>query len=355
MLPNSSFTDLRLNRQDGQNQESFWPSFTDIMTVIVMIFMIAMVILLLRNIELVNQLRATMAAERSAMELARTTGEEKESLALKLIDTENKLSMLQIKMMRLEEMSQQQDVTIGNQDVEISRLIAEKEDLTLHRDQLAAENYTLGQKLKRSQTQINTLQQNYNTIQQNYNITQQQLTESQQLLAETQTALTGMKAQVEAIQQQLASLQDRYTTQSEELQQEKTTGRQTILELSSLRGEYRELKIKYDRLVRPARSPEGRYLVEVRYSKVDGQFLIDAKTQDEAGFSRISQQVLEQKLSQLKAVQSDGLYIKVIFPENSGLSFNEAWSFTNNLHNSFDYYYQDDAPGMIPLPAEISQ
>ncbi|MET0048446.1 MAG: hypothetical protein ABW066_11730 [Sedimenticola sp.] len=348
MLPNSSFTDLRLNRQDGQNQESFWPSFTDIMTVIVMIFMIAMVILLLRNIELVNQLRATMAAERSAMELARTTGEEKESLALKLIDTENKLSMLQIKMMRLEEMSQQQDVTIGNQDVEISRLIAEKEDLTLHRDQLAAENYTLGEKLKRSQTQINTLQQNYNTIQQNYNITQQ-------LLAETQTALTGMKAQVEAIQQQLASLQDRYTTQSEELQQEKTTGRQTILELSSLRGEYRELKIKYDRLVRPARSPEGRYLVEVRYSKVDGQFLIDAKTQDEAGFSRISQQVLEQKLSQLKAVQSDGLYIKVIFPENSGLSFNEAWSFTNNLHNSFDYYYQDDAPGMIPLPAEISE
>ncbi|OOZ35832.1 hypothetical protein [Solemya velesiana gill symbiont] len=355
MLPNSSFTDLRLNRQEGQNQESFWPSFTDIMTVIVMIFMIAMVVLLLRNIELMNQLRATMEAERSAMELARTTGEEKESLALKLIDAENRLSMLKIRVMRLKEQSQQQETTIGTQGVEISKLMAEKEDLALRRDQLVAENFTLGEKLKRSETQMNTLQQNYDTLQQNYNTTQQQLTDSQQLLAETQATLSGMKSQVQAIQQQLASLQDRYTVQSEELQLAKASGRQAVIELSSLRGEYRELKIKYDKLVRPARSPEGRYLVDVRYSKVGDAFVIDVKSQDDKEFKRVSQQVLEQKLSQLKAVKSDGLYIKVIFPEDSGLSFNEAWSFTNNLHNRYDYYYQEDAPGLIPMPAEISE
>ena len=68
MRADDAFIDLRLNVQEGHNQESFWPSFTDIMTVVVMIFMIAMVVLLLRNIDLVNQLRATMSAEREAME-----------------------------------------------------------------------------------------------------------------------------------------------------------------------------------------------------------------------------------------------------------------------------------------------
>ena len=355
MLPSSSFTDLRLNRQDGQNQDSFWPSFTDIMTVIVMIFMIAMVVLLLRNIELVNQLRATMEAERSAMELARTTGEEKESLALKLIDAENKLSMLQIRMMRLEEERQRQDATIGDQDTEIARLLTEKENLTLRQDQLIAENFTLGEKLKRTETQANTLQQNYDTLQQNYNATQQQLTESQQLLAETQAILSSMRAQIEAIQQQLASLQERYSVQSEELQQAKVSGRQTVVELSSLRGEYSELKIKYEKLVRPARSPEGRYLVEVRYEKVNGAFRILVKSQEEKAYREVSQQSLDKKLSQLKAMKGDGIYVKVIIPDNSGLSFNEAWSFTNNILNRYDYYHQEDAPGLIPLPTEISE
>jgi hypothetical protein len=69
-----SFIDLRLNNQSAQGEDSFWPSFTDIMTVIVMIFMLAMVILLLPNMELLSQLRATMEAELQAMELVRSTG-----------------------------------------------------------------------------------------------------------------------------------------------------------------------------------------------------------------------------------------------------------------------------------------
>ena len=75
-----SFIDLRLNRHSIQAEESFWPSFTDIMTVIVMIFLIAMVVLLLRNMELLDQLRATIASEQQAMELARSTGAENETI-----------------------------------------------------------------------------------------------------------------------------------------------------------------------------------------------------------------------------------------------------------------------------------
>ena len=58
-----------------------------------------MVILLIRNMELVNELRATMEAERTAAELARSTGEEKDSLALRLVATENELSMLRLQLM----------------------------------------------------------------------------------------------------------------------------------------------------------------------------------------------------------------------------------------------------------------
>ena len=53
------FVDLR---SGDLSSESFWPSFTDIMTVIVMIFLIAMVVLLMRNMELVReQCRRTVA------------------------------------------------------------------------------------------------------------------------------------------------------------------------------------------------------------------------------------------------------------------------------------------------------
>ena len=49
MRPDQGFVDLRLNQGDAPAEESFWPSFTDIMTVVLMIFMIAMVVLLVRN------------------------------------------------------------------------------------------------------------------------------------------------------------------------------------------------------------------------------------------------------------------------------------------------------------------
>ena len=72
MISESGFIDLRINRQDAQSDEGFWPSFTDIMMVVVMIFLLSMVILLMRNLELVSQLRANSVAARSAAMVARS-------------------------------------------------------------------------------------------------------------------------------------------------------------------------------------------------------------------------------------------------------------------------------------------
>jgi hypothetical protein len=45
----------------------------------------------------------------------------------------------------------------------------------------------------------------------------------------------------------------------------------------------------------------------------------------------------------LKQEEPDGLYIKVILPKDNGLSYSEAWSFTNELHKKYDYYFQEKA------------
>jgi chromosome segregation ATPase len=357
MSPDEGFIDLRLNRQEGQNQESFWPSFTDIMTVIVMIFMIAMVVLLLRNIELVNQLRATMEAERAAMELAKTTGEEKESLALKLFAAENDLSMMRIRLMRMEEQRKSDESTIGTQSDEITQLKTAVEHFTLRKDQLEAENYTLSENLKRAKTTINaqnqsiaTLKENLESTEQRLASTQNQLAATQQELAAAQTDLSHLESDFVSLSQQLENLEQRYKEQASDLQASRLSERRSGRQLNTLQIDYDELKIKYDKLVRPARSPEGRYLVDVRYTRRDGRTLIEFQTEAEPGYREISQLELEERLERLKRSQEQGLYIKVIFPENSGLTFNEAWTFTSRLHSRYDYYYQGQGPELIPIP-----
>ncbi len=71
-MSQDGFTDLRLNG-GGEVQEGFWPSFTDIMTVIVMIFLIAMVVLLVRNMELVNR-RQEFERTRFVLEVVESQG-----------------------------------------------------------------------------------------------------------------------------------------------------------------------------------------------------------------------------------------------------------------------------------------
>ncbi len=352
MNPDQGFVDLRLNRQEGQNQESFWPSFTDIMTVIVMIFLIAMVILLLRNIELVKQLRATMEAERNAVELVKSTGEEKESLALKLIATENDLSMLRVKMMRLEEAGERQITTIGKQSESLSLLKSQIVDLTLRRDQLSAENYTLTEEIRSAKTTINTQKQSLSVAEENLLATQGQLAKTQLLLATTQADLSNLKSTQLRLEQQLTELSNRFSAQSTTLLQAQADERKADRTLQTLQGDFTELKVKYDKLVRPARSPAGRFIVEIRYTKINSTFKIEYTTAEMADYQVIDQSQLEEKLDQLKADKKNGLYIKLIFSEHSGLSFNEAWGITSRLQGKYDYYHTTPAQlvPLIPIP-----
>jgi DNA repair exonuclease SbcCD ATPase subunit len=325
----NSFIDLRLNQQTSQAEESFWPSFTDIMTVIVMIFMLAMVILLVRNMELVNQLRATMDAERQAMELARSTGAENETLEEKLITREHELAMMRIQVMRMEEEAEQKEAAINSQEHQLNSLTRERDNLANRVNQLSSEHTDLTQQIERLNAHSSRLQN--------------QATEANRTIDSLQQELSQLQVHQDTTRNELEALQLSYRTQQEALEAALTENMEADQAMTELQTNYKSLKIKYDKLVRPARSPHGKTVVEVRYTKAGKDFRIDYRGPGELDFTTASRQQLDDYLTDKKQQFPDGLYIKVILPKDSGLSYSEAWSFTNYLHQTYDYYYQEDA------------
>ena len=324
-----SFIDLRLNRHSAQSEESFWPSFTDIMTVIVMIFMLAMVILLIRNMELLNQLRATMAAEQQAVELARTTGVENETLEERLIAREHELSMLRLQLMRMEEESEQQEAAITSQRHQIGSLSRERDNLSNRVNRLSMERDDMTLRVDQLSSDATRLRN--------------QVIESNQNIESLNQDLSRLRVRQEITLKDLATLNLSYRSQNEALERAQARNLEADRTLSSLQTDHKSLQIKYDKLIRPARTARGKTVVEVRYHKIKGDFRIDYKGPGSSGFKSTTRKQLDQYLSRLKKQHPAGLYVKVILPKNSGLSYSEAWSFTNHLHQTYDYYYQEEA------------
>jgi len=107
-----------------------------------------------------------------------------------------------------------------------------------------------------------------------------------------------------------------------------------------LQGEYEDLRVKYDRLIRPARSAKGKYVVTVRYWKENGSEQLRFKDAGEEDYRVVTRKELHRRLSKVKADQAGKLYVKLIIPDDSGLSYNEAWGFTLDILDKYDYYHQ---------------
>jgi chromosome segregation ATPase len=324
----NNFIDLRLNQQSGQGEDSFWPSFTDIMTVIVMIFLLAMVILLLRNMELLSQLRLSIASEQEALELVRSTDEVNETLEERLIAREHEITMLRMQLMQITERSEEQEAAISSQRIQIT-------NLTQERDNLENKNTTLIQQRERLTTQITQMSQETERL-------ENLITESNRNIENLQLDLEQANAQQAATQQDLEKLRIALSEKNQELLSALTRNQEADEQLIDLKQDYSKLKIQYNKLLRPARTAKGKTVVEVRYTKSGNYFRIDYKGPGDSRFSSISRKQLEQNLKRLKE-QENNLYVKVIIPQNSGLSYNEAWSFTNHMHQNYDYYYQEEA------------
>jgi len=129
------FIDLRRNASTETGADSFWPSFTDIMMVVVMIFMIASVVLMLRNWDLVQALRDTIESERQAEALALTMTETSATLEEQLAQAQHENSELRMRLMRASEINRNTSEQLSLQQQQLLSLQAEKQQLTANLQQ----------------------------------------------------------------------------------------------------------------------------------------------------------------------------------------------------------------------------
>ena len=136
------FVDLRVSPtvSGRSDEDSVWPSFTDIMTVVVLIFLVALVVILMRNTELVGQLREsvtqteTMTSQRGEMEMRiATLGDEVVRLRSILEQSEVERSAA--------------EQTIVLKEGEIASLLDDVGALKKIRDALAGEKASLDEQL----------------------------------------------------------------------------------------------------------------------------------------------------------------------------------------------------------------
>jgi chromosome segregation ATPase len=314
-----AFIDLRRNAEAGTGGDTFWPSFTDIMMVIVMIFMIASTVLVLRNWDLVQELRATIKAERQAEELALSMTETSATLEEQLAQAQHINSGMRMQLMRTDENRRSLQEQLAAQS---QQLLALEEEL----QQLAA-----------------GLQQSRRSDQRNAD-----------RFAKASNELANVSAEYEQLKTSHASLRERLQQALDDLAASEQTSREQAVELAGLRqgyslstrqmdslqDEYDELRVKYDRLIQPARSAKGKHVVTVRYWKESGQYHSGIKDAGETDYSVVTSKELHRRLSKLKDDHSGNLYVKLIIPDDSGLSYNEAWSFTQDILDKYDYYQQ---------------
>jgi len=308
----SAFVDLRTNGSADNSHGGFWPSFTDIMMVVMMIFMLASVVLILRNWELVQELRTTIVAEQVAAEMARNVTETNATLEEQLAQAQYQLSELRMQNMQLSEKNTQQSEGLAQRDQQLLELksnLAESEGAR-----------------KRQQVELSFLEE--------------QLDNSIRELAIRRERAEQQEQRLQTVSTQLKTIEQSHRQQAEQLTRLKQESSAQTQQLSGLQQEYDTLKVKYDKLVKPARTARGKYVVEVRYEKRDGKESIHIKDKGETRSSKVTRKQMHQRLAALKKAHPGKLYIKIIIPSDSGLSYNKAWNFMKVLLEKYDYYHQ---------------
>ena len=318
-----AFIDLRRNTGEGTGGDTFWPSFTDIMMVIVMIFMIASTVLVLRNWDLVQELRATIDAEREAEALARSMTETSATLEEQLAQAQHINSEMRMQLMRADENRQSMQEQLSVQQQQILALTEEQQQLAAGLQESRRARQLNADQLAKLNTELATVNTEYAQLKATHTSMQERLQQAlQQALDEL--AASEQTSREQAVE--LAGLRQGYSLSARQME--------------DLQGEYDELRVKYDRLVRPARSAKGKYVVTVRYWKEDGNYQLRFKDAGDKDYSVVTRKELHRRLSKLKEEQAGKLYVKLIIPDDSGLSYNEAWGFTLDILDKYDYYHQ---------------
>jgi len=426
----------------GVSEESFWPSFTDIMMVIVMVFLLVTVAVILNNWSLIGDLKNSIQAQKIASNLAENRQQENVNLGSKLSLLEeqmitlngkyeqekashtealNKLAESEQKLAKqvaalttlqtnfniafeqknkLALLNKTQNSTIAENEKKLQVLeqalnISKSTIESLEKKQAANEKEVLKlteasalkekvfaslqkdrsdlekqvsllqadhSKAQEAQEKSNEIQAKFDALiksQQQQKDTLQAATNSEKMtedaLQAAQNSLKELEEEKESMSTKLAESEEEIASlkasvaEMEKQVEEKDAKILAFKEnnvhekLRSLQGEYDALDAKYQKLLRPARSSKGKYVVSISYKKRSGKRVIRLKSGPDASYKTVTKSELHESLRALKKKHKTDLYLKIIIPKTSGLSYSEAWKFTSNLQQKYDYYHQPEA------------
>jgi hypothetical protein len=263
-----------------------------------------------------------------------STSQENATLEERLANAEQSNSILRLRLMKKDEELQLAQSAIREQETSIASLELANRDLQSSLQQTTSQ-------LEAANLEIDAATAQYQDLSRQIAALNQQL--AQQKLADEQT-----RNQLEVARTQIAELSASSTRQQQsisQLTQEKALLNEEIesynQQLLTLKGDYETVKSKYEELIKPARSAKGKYIAEVYYVKGQSGEIIRYRQPGDAGYSRLSLAEVEKRLDKLKQEQGENLYVKIIIPKDSGLSYSEAWGFMRNLLVKYDYYYQE--------------
>ena len=427
------FVDLRTSsiRSGSHTDDSVWPSFTDIMTVVVMIFLMSLVVILLRNVELVK-------AEQESTRLAHLKASENIQLENAIESLEQRIAEVQLKLQAQmlmtsqsnEQLEQsQENVTVLmaeiqalqalrnklqeentqkaaeilavkgrlkvvesdknqlqelKQEIESSRLTleVEKQQLLIQLEAIASSQEKLQTRFGQQNEKVVTLEQQqrdalarlqslqkekqslssdmefqgnefdalkavYAMLQQDNRSVSERISEAEQMITSLEQDIVGLEQNLGAAEQtietqehQIVEVQEEVQVKQQQLEVAQTEVQEKSEQLVETQEQFSELEEKYLKLVGPARSEHDKYVVKIRYRRQGTNRVIEFQRPDETNMYRVTESELHRRLLQLKKQKGDKLYTRVIIPDDSGLSYDQAWRFTRDILTRYDYYYQ---------------
>jgi biopolymer transport protein ExbD len=303
----------RLGSRQGTDI-SLWPSFTDIMTVILMIFMLTMTMVIIKNADLARQLLFREAEQQKAARALEESRQQQDQLKITITNLEEKLRAKEMEIILLGDEIKVMESSLEAKLALISALEARQKGLQEKVQQLESETAAARAEKDRM---------------------------ARELEEKIASITEETRLQIEEFNRKFAALTQQLGEQQELVVVLNTEKRDLELALAKQRKAFVVLEDKYNKLIGPARSPLGKMVAAVQYAKKDGQYRILFKDVDSDRFEEIDRPQLDERLGKLQSQFKDKLYVKVIIPGDSGLSYNEAWNFTRDILSKYDYYYQE--------------
>jgi DNA repair exonuclease SbcCD ATPase subunit len=303
-----TFPDLRFNARARASETTLWPSFTDIMTVILMVFMLTMVVVILKNAHLLERVKLSQELEQESARKLEAALATQQDLRDQNIDLEEQLRAKEMENILLGEERAQLEDKLASRSAQIERL--EKEQAGLR--------------------------ENLRQVELDLTAKNQEIEAAGRRLAASEEA---SRRRAEELQQQIAALLDQLHEKEAVLVTLTEKASNLELDLARQRQDFSSLEERYLRLVRPARSAVGKHVVIVQYTKDENGPQIRFRATGGSEPEPVTEEELHRRLAALKEQYGDDLYVKIVIPDDSGLSYNEAWRFTKDILSRYDYYY----------------